>query len=160
MTKPNRIFAMLCLASVITLAAYIFWARTRSADNTDDAPKSVAAAVEAASPAISPATNASPTPATSPETNGTKTGGEPAQPDAAATPDNAGNKTSKRIFFRYNGVDNHCGQLAFTPYERLNQPQFIEALSCEAAYVAGGRGICLSANRGLVTTYTAKLFDA
>src|SRR5262249_22186193 len=74
--------------------------------------------------------------------------------------DNARNKTSKRIFFRYNGVDSHYGRLAFAPYERLDQPRFIETLSCEVAHVAGGRGICLAANRGLFTTYAAKLFDA
>ncbi|HEY7183439.1 MAG TPA: hypothetical protein VIC84_18555 [Blastocatellia bacterium] len=160
MTKPNRIFAMICLVSAIILAAYIFWARTRSADNTDDAPKNVASAVEAASPDASRTTDANPPPAAAPEPNEKKAGGEPAQPDAEATPDNSKNKTSRQIFFRYNGVDGHYSQLAFAPYEHLDQPHFIESLSCEAAYVAGGRGICLSANRGLLTTYTAKLFDA
>jgi len=158
MTKPNRIFVTLCLVSAISLAAYILWQDT-SADNTAGAPKSVASATEAASPATGSATDAKPMPAASPEANGTKAGGEPAAPSEAA-PDNARNKTSKQIFFRYNGVDSHYGQLAFAPYERLDQPHFIENLSCEAAYVAGGRGICLAANRGLFTTYAAKLFDA
>jgi hypothetical protein len=138
MIKQNRIFALLCLVSAIILAAYILWARTRSADdtaNTSGAPKSAAAAVETASPT---------------------SGSAPEAPATPATDD----KTSKKIFFRYNGVDSHYGQLAFAPYERLDQPRFIENLSCEAAYVAGGRGICLAANRGLLTTYAAKLFDA
>jgi hypothetical protein len=139
MIKPNRIFALLCLVSAITLAAYILWARTRSADDTTGAPKG-AAPVEASSPIAS----------SSPEAPVAPAGGAP------ATPNNA----SKQIFFRYNGVDSHYGQLAFASYERLDQTHFIENLSCEAAYVAGGRGICLSANRGLLTTYAAKLFDA
>jgi len=146
MIKPNRIFALLCTVSAITLAAYILLARTRSADNTAGAPKSVA----------SPATGS--TPPASAEADGAKAG-EHATPGEVA-PDNDQNKTSKQIFFRYNGADSHFGQLAFAPYERLDQPRFIENLSCEAAYVARGRGICLAANRGLFTTYAAKLFDA
>jgi hypothetical protein len=138
MIKPNRIFVLLCLVSAITLAAYILWTRTRSVDNIAGAPNSVGA-----------------TETTSPATVATPPTGDAAE-SAAATPD----RGSKQIFFRYNGVDSHYGQLAFAPYEKLDQPQFIENLSCEAAYVAGGRGICLSANRGLLTTYAAKLFDA
>jgi hypothetical protein len=152
MVKSNRVFAMLCLVSAIILAAYILWARTRSVDNTAGAPKSVASAIEAASPATGPSSDAKPLPAATEERE--------APAGGVAAPDNAKNKASRQIFFRYNGVDSHYGQLAFAPYERLDQPHFIETLSCEAAYVAGGRGICLAANRGLFTTYAAKLFDA
>jgi hypothetical protein len=140
MIKPNRIFALLCLACAISLAAYILWTRTRSVDNSAGAPNSVGPAAAAASPATD----------STPPAETAKDGGEPVTPD----------KGSKQIFFRYNGSDSHYGQLAFAPYDRLDQPHFIESLSCEAAYVAGGRGICLSANRGLFTTYAAKLFDA
>jgi hypothetical protein len=136
MIKPNRIFALLCLVSAITLAAYILWTRTRSVDNAAG---------------VATAENASPATASTPPAGAAKDGGEPVTPE---------NKGPKQIFFRYNGADSHYGQLAFAPYERLSQPNFIENLSCEAAYVAGGRGICLSANRGLFTTYAAKLFDA
>src|SRR5262245_15383676 len=126
MIKQNRIFAMICLVSAISLAVYILWAKTRSEDNTSDAPKSVESVAEAAASTCS-TTDAKPLPA------------------------------SRLIFFRYNGAGSHYGKLAFAPYERLDQPQFIETLSCEAAYVAGGRGICLAANYGLITTYDAKL---
>ncbi len=78
---------------------------------------------------------------------------------AARATDDQNNK-SKRIFFRHNGVDTHYGRLAFVTYERQDQPQFVDELSCEVAHVAGGRGVCLSANRGMLTTYAAKLFDA
>lgn len=128
MINPNRIFAIICLVSSIVLVAYILWAKTRIEENTSDAPKSAASAVEAAG--------------------------------TTGTPSSEAVNTSRRIYFRYNGVDGHFGKLAFAPYERLDQPQFIETLSCEAAYVAGGRGICLAANPGLITTFAAKLFDA
>lgn len=116
MLRPNRIFAALCLASVATLAAYIYWARTRGADNTAGAPKSAAPLADAAAPTT--------------------------------------------VFFRYTGVDSNYGRLAFAPYGRLDQLNFVEGLSCEVAHVAGGRGICLAADRGLFTTYAAKIFDA
>jgi hypothetical protein len=144
MLRPNRIFAALCLASLITLAAYILWARTRGADNAAGATKS-SSLTEA--PAISSSTDARPLPAAA-EERGAKAGGD------------AQNKMARRIYFRYNGVDGNYGRLAFAAPERLDQPRFIETLSCEVAHIAGGRGICLAADRGLLTTYAAKLFDA
>jgi hypothetical protein len=65
-----------------------------------------------------------------------------------------------RVFFRYNGVDSHYGKVAYVKPGQPNKPQFVDQLSCEVVYAAGGRGICLSAKRGVVTTYSAKLFDA
>jgi hypothetical protein len=151
MHRPNRIFAAICLASVITLAAYILWARTRGADNASGATNS-ASLTE--TPAVSASTDARPLTAAA-EAHGTKSGGESVAPGGDTQ-----NKMSRRIFFRYNGVDGNYGRLAFAAPERLDQPRFIETLSCEVAHVAGARGICLAANRGLFTTYAAKLFDA
>ena len=125
MLGRNRIFIAICLAIIAILAGYIYWARTRIADNTIEALKSDAPLSDAA---------------------------------ARATADQ--NNKSKRIFFRHNGVDNHYGRLAFVTYEHPDKPEFVGALSCEVAHIAGGRGICLAANRGVFTTYTAKLFDA
>ncbi len=38
--------------------------------------------------------------------------------------------------------------------------RYLTQLVCERVYFAGGRGICLSADRGVLTTYRARLFDA
>lgn len=66
-----------------------------------------------------------------------------------------------RLYFRHNALGPHYGKLAEVRYDGHSPVvSFIDHLSCEAAYVAGGRGICLSARRGVVTTYSAKLFDA
>jgi len=94
------------------------------------------------------------------EAHGTKGDGEPASQGGASPSNGAQNKPSKRIFFRYDGAGGHYGHLAIAPYECPEQPQFVDALSCEVAHVAGGRGICLAANRGLFATYAAKIFDA
>ncbi len=166
MLRPNQIFAVLCLASAVTLVAYIHWARTRAADNTTEAPKSAGQPVEAATTpapgAISSRADASTSPSAG-DARGMSANGESAPPGKSADSADAPSKTtntSRQVFFRYNGVDSHYGRLAFASYESPDQPQFVDSLSCEVAYVAGGRGICLSANRGMLTTYAAKLFDA
>lgn len=64
-----------------------------------------------------------------------------------------------RIFFRYNGLGRHYGRLAWVDRETRQHLEFA-SLSCEAVYVASDRGICLKADRGVFTTYSAELFDA
>ena len=39
-------------------------------------------------------------------------------------------------------------------------PRHHRALTCDRVYVAGGRGLCLFANRGVITTYKGVIFDA
>src|SRR5262245_43315975 len=146
MARSNRLFIVLCLASAVTLAVYIHWSRRRDVGNA--AVKSAAQLIEApASPTAGSTTGGMPPPAAG-EARETKAGGEPAAP-LSKTADSgiAQNIMTKQVFFRYNGLDNHYGKLAFVPYERPDQPQFIDTLSCEVAHIAGGRGICLAANR-------------
>ena len=67
---------------------------------------------------------------------------------------------SGRIYFRYTGVDQNYGKLAFVSLTNLHAPQFVDKLSCEVVYFANGSGICLQADRGVFTTYAATLFDS
>ncbi len=67
---------------------------------------------------------------------------------------------ASRIYFRYTGVDENYGKLAFVSLTNLNAPQFVNGLSCEVVYFANGSGICLQADRGMFTTYAATLFDS
>jgi hypothetical protein len=39
-------------------------------------------------------------------------------------------------------------------------PRTLAGIDCERVYVAAGKGLCLAADRGAVTTYSAYLFDA
>jgi hypothetical protein len=83
------------------------------------------------------------------------------QPGAAQSAKvGSGAYSPKRVFYRYNGLGPHNGRIAFVSPESRGEPQFIDRLSCEVAYVAGGQGICLGAKRGVITTYSARLFDA
>ncbi len=69
-------------------------------------------------------------------------------------------RSQQRLYFRYNGVDEHYGKVAFTTDPSAQKLSFVDNLNCEVVYVAGGRGVCLSAKRGVFTTYEASLFDA
>lgn len=73
--------------------------------------------------------------------------------ESAPLPDN-------RMFFRYTGVDAHYGMLAHASARSVAQPTFVDTLQCEVVHVSGGRGLCLTADRGVFTTYAATLFDA
>jgi dipeptidyl aminopeptidase/acylaminoacyl peptidase len=64
------------------------------------------------------------------------------------------------IYFRHNGNDAHYGKLARIQLSADAAPEFIEALNCEVVHVAGPRGLCLAADRGVLTTYTARVFDS
>jgi dipeptidyl aminopeptidase/acylaminoacyl peptidase len=63
------------------------------------------------------------------------------------------------IYFRYTGLDPHYGKLARVRLAGNAKPEFFDAFDCEVVHVAGHRGLCLSARRGVITTYTAKIFD-
>ena len=135
--NPQRnaipIFAGLCLVSVAGLG-WMFW---------QNAPPQVSApAVTAAEPVPSPRTSET-LPVSAPEVSA----------PVVATPDH-------RIFFRSTNPEQHYGQLAFVEYPGRMTPQFQDQWNCEAVYFAGGKGSCLTADRGVFTTYTADIFDA
>jgi hypothetical protein len=64
-----------------------------------------------------------------------------------------------RIFFRYTGVDKDYGKLAVMDGAGSGV-HFIDGIACEVAHYSAGYGVCLTADRGMYTTYTAKIFDA
>jgi hypothetical protein len=66
----------------------------------------------------------------------------------------------QKLFFRSTAVDQHYGSVAWIDVARPRAVHYVDSLRCEVVYVAGGHGICLSAERGVFTTYGASLFDA
>ena len=66
---------------------------------------------------------------------------------------------SHMIYFRYNGIDADYGKLAVVDSNDLLRRRFIDGFSCEVVAFAAGHGICLTADRGALTTYAAELFD-
>ena len=83
------------------------------------------------------------------------TGSERAPEAARPTESQAGRQ---QLLFRITALGlsyGHLGLLA-DPAAPVREV----ALVCERVHVAAGRGICLSADRGAITTYSAALFDA
>jgi hypothetical protein len=50
--------------------------------------------------------------------------------------------------------------LASTTSADVSKVSFVDGLQCEVVHVSGGRGLCLTADRGVFTTYAARFFDA
>jgi hypothetical protein len=64
-----------------------------------------------------------------------------------------------QLLFRITALGPSYGRLGVAPLSDPTAPVRDVGLVCERVHVANGRGICLSADRGAVTTYSATLFD-
>ena len=146
--KPVVTFIIVCVLAIAGLAAYLFHAARRSSQIA--APR----AVESAGPPA-PAT---PTPAPEISAPAGQSAQSPGTVASAAGPAPA--PESQRIFFRHNGVDSHYGSVGWLDTDNMANVHYVDSLHCEVVHVSGGHGICLSANRGILTTYAATLFDA
>jgi len=149
MVKQTRIFLAICAGSALLVGAYLFQVKRQS-----QAPAAVApsAGNELPTTQVPDTMPADSEPVAAEPVTPTPSAPQPAEPRMAAA--------SQRIFFRYTGVDSHYGKVAWNDRAHPKQAHFVDTLNCEVVYVAGGHGICLSADRGVFTTYNASLFDA
>jgi hypothetical protein len=67
---------------------------------------------------------------------------------------------SPHLLFRHTGIDAAYNHLAIASIVNPAAPRGTTALQCERVSFAAGRGICLQANRGVFTTFSAVVFDA
>ena len=82
--------------------------------------------------------------------------------DAAITVDPevlADVQSRPHIMFRHTALDAAYGTVSVVPADQPNGPRLFTPLSCERVYFAHATGLCLSADRGVVTTYAANVFD-
>lgn len=63
------------------------------------------------------------------------------------------------MFFKHTAIDSHFGKVAHVGGDGKGKRAFVDSLNCEVVYVNSKRGICLSTDRGVITTYAALLFD-
>ena len=63
------------------------------------------------------------------------------------------------VLFRTTALGPTYGRTALAPLEAPASTRAATALACDRVHFAGGRGVCLTANRGVVTTYRAVVFD-
>ena len=67
--------------------------------------------------------------------------------------------TRPHVLFRSTQLSNGYGRLALVPLGAPADSRRLTPLACDRADYAGGRGVCLTADRGVFTTYRAALFD-
>jgi hypothetical protein len=64
------------------------------------------------------------------------------------------------LVFRNTALGNGYGNVAVVPLSAPDGPRAMTGVSCERVYAIATRALCLSANRGLTTTYKAQLLGA
>jgi hypothetical protein len=155
-TRPAAIFLGLTLLIAVLLAAYLLHVKRRNVviQNTPAAAPEMPAPATPADPAPATREPAAAAPAAEPKPASNQT---PAP--AAAAPRPRAPARPSRLFFRHTGVDQHYGKVAWTDTAQPRVVNFVDTMACEVVYVSGGHGICLSADRGVFTTYAASLFD-
>jgi hypothetical protein len=82
---------------------------------------------------------------------------EPALASSTA-PDIAAIAAVPHLLFRHAGADANYNAMRIAPLDRPSTGA-VGTLRCERLSFAGGRGLCLQADRGVFTTYKAVLFD-
>ena len=64
-----------------------------------------------------------------------------------------------RVVFRNTALGEDYGKVALVPRGDITAPRALSDLTCERVDFSGGRGVCLQADRGVVTTYSGSVFD-
>ncbi len=158
--RPLTTFLALCVACTLMVGGYIYYARQRSPATGDNAPAATAEPAEPAGPgAAKPGEPVAQAPVTDAVSSAPAASPGPTAAPANAAPPPVRPVEHHRVFFRYTGVDSHYGKVAWSDTARPRDVHYVESLNCEVVYAAGGHGICLRANRGVFTTYSASLFD-
>ena len=66
--------------------------------------------------------------------------------------------STPHLLFRHTAIDANYNHLALAPLDSPNARRAPAPLECERVAFAGGRGICLQASRGILTTFGAVVF--
>jgi Tol biopolymer transport system component len=77
-----------------------------------------------------------------------------------ATPVSRALLSAPHIVFRDTERGAGYGRVGIVPLAHPNARPALTGLTCDRVYVAGGRGLCLRAGRGVITTYKGVIFDA
>ena len=63
------------------------------------------------------------------------------------------------LYFRNTRLDDSYGRLVAVALDDVNGARVATGLACDRLDVAAGVGVCLTADRGVLTTYSAVIFD-
>ncbi|HEX6869678.1 MAG TPA: hypothetical protein VF163_01155 [Micromonosporaceae bacterium] len=81
-------------------------------------------------------------------------------PDRAVDADLAAVARGPHLVFRNTAVGAGYGQVAVVPLDRPGGARALTPATCERVFAIRGEALCVAADRGLVTTYSAQLLDA
>jgi hypothetical protein len=86
----------------------------------------------------------------------------PTAPVPVATADGAqiaAARSAPHLLVRHTGLDQGYGRLAVVALDAPDGPRVFTSLACERIGFAAGHGVCLAADRAMMTTYRADLLD-
>jgi hypothetical protein len=176
--RSGVLFAAIAVALGTGVAAYVYATRFRAPDASDAArvlvPDEVERVAATAGTAPAPSTVGVAAGATPQTTPSLPPHAEPASPqtDLAPEPPSARTDAAPKaapvaappapvfVYFRNTAQDANYGKLARIAVAPGAVPEIVGGMNCEVVHVSAGAGVCLSADRGVVTTYAAKIFDA
>ena len=81
-------------------------------------------------------------------------------PAVAAGGDLAAFRAEPHVVFRSTALGDGYGKIALVPLSAPSGPRAFTSVSCERVYATADDAICLSADRGIVTTFKAQLLDS
>src|SRR5262249_11276970 len=85
----------------------------------------------------------------------------PSRAEVSVAPSNGAEPfNSPRLLFRSTTRATNFGSVALVPLDAPEAARTITALRCERVYFAAGQGLCLTAHRKMVTSYSAMTFGA
>jgi hypothetical protein len=165
--KPIWLFLALFVACIVLTAGYIWQTAGTAAEVRDEAlPEMSSSPILELESQPRPELTPEPAPAADPEPEAPVAAPNevaPATRPAAAPvsravepPAPAPTAVAPLFLLRHTGADKTYGRLAAESADGREATP----LNCERVYFAAGRGICLDARRGAITTYSAILFDA
>jgi hypothetical protein len=77
---------------------------------------------------------------------------------ADISPSLLGASGASPMLFRSTAVDDTYGKVGLVPFETSDAARTITTMQCERVHFAAGKGLCLVADRGIFTAYSAFIF--
>jgi len=85
---------------------------------------------------------------------------ESAAPPVASRPDLASVEAVPHLVFRNTAVGADYGLVAAVPLSDPSGPRAFTAATCDRVYATSTTGLCLAADRGVLTTFSSRLLDS
>ena len=178
---PFLVVCALCLLAAAGYASYAVWRSRAAAPDIVAVPiaRLESSATGQSPPALAPAVEVSPVgkakaalakprglsnqhPADRRDNKTLSTITEDVEEGAQVPGSSSANGTSRPrayVLFRSTALGETYGRVSLAYLDAADNQRYVTPLQCDRVHFAAGRGLCLQAKRGVVTTYQAQLFD-